>query len=74
MKEIFLNFRGSASLVDVSVVGGSEPKAIPHFCSAPYGSEADVKVLFKASQYKNVHKKNLHTLFQAAIQPIKIRL
>lgn len=55
MKEIFLNFRGSASLVDVNVAGGSEPKAIPHFCSAPYGSEADVKVLFKASQYKNVH-------------------
>jgi hypothetical protein len=55
VKEIFLNFRGSASLVVVMVVGVSMPKTIPHFRCAPYGSEAYVNALFKACQYKNVH-------------------
>jgi len=38
------------------VVGCWTPKAIPHFLRAPYGSEAYVHDLFKASQYINVHK------------------
>ena len=48
---IFLIFRGLASLVLVDVC---EPKAIPHFVHAPYGSEAYANVLFKAYQYKTV--------------------
>ena len=50
---IFLIFRGLAGLVSVNAC---EPKAIPHFVHAPYGSEAYANVLFKAYQHKNVLK------------------
>jgi hypothetical protein len=49
---IFLIFRELAGWVSVEIC---EPKAIPHFVSTPYGSEAYVNVLFKAYLYNNVH-------------------
>jgi hypothetical protein len=50
---IFLIFRGLAGLVLVDVC---EPKAIPRFVPAQYGSEAYANVPFKAYRYKNVLK------------------
>ena len=45
MSRIFFMFRGLAGLVSVDVC---VPKAIPHFVSTPYGSEAYSNALFKA--------------------------